>query len=193
MVTSFAATEVPGGKWRALTVCDVRRACFYAKINRDVFIELPEEDPHHGGNLVGKLRRCLYGTRDAAKSWQETLSTHLESVGFTRRRGHPSVSYHEGKGIKALFHGDDYVCSGSVSSFECSQKELEKPYEIQTQHIGSAKGRPREGKVLNRIIRCTDQGFEIEADPRHAKLVMEQMQVAGEKSVATPVTFRSRG
>ena len=36
------------------------------------------------------------------------------------------------------------------------------------------------------MIRCTDQGFEIKADPRPAELVMEQMQVEGEKSVASP-------
>ena len=64
-----------------------------------------------------------------------------------------------------LVHGDDYAGTGSASSLECFQKELEKAYEIQTQHIGSAEGKPREGKVLNQIIRCTGQGFEIEADP----------------------------
>ena len=135
---------------------------------------------------MGKPRLCLYGTRDAAKSWQETLSAHLVSVGFSRGRGHPSVFHHKERGIKAMVHGDDYVASGSSKSLEWFKTELEKAYEIKTQHIGCAKGRPREGKVLNRIIRCTEEGFEIEADPRHAELVMEQMQVDGEKCVSTP-------
>ena len=60
----------------------VRRAYFYAKINRDVFIELPKEDPKHGTGLLGRLKLCLYGTRDAAKGWQETLIAHLMSIGF---------------------------------------------------------------------------------------------------------------
>ena len=46
---------------------NVRRAFFYAKINWDVYIELPKEDPKFGTGLLGKLRLCLYGTRDAAK------------------------------------------------------------------------------------------------------------------------------
>ena len=186
VVTSYAATEVPGEERREIIVCDVRRAYVYAKINRDVYVELPAEDPHHGGDLVGKLRLCLYGTRDAAKSWQETLSAHLESVGFSRGRGHPSVFHHPERRIRALVHGDDYVASGASVDLEWFKSELEKAYEIQTQHIGYAKGRPREGKVLNRILRCTEGGFEIEADPRHAELVMEQMQVEAEKSVSTP-------
>ena len=65
-----------------LMINDVRRAYFYAKIQRDVYIELPKEDPDHGKGLLGKLKLCLYGTRDAAKGWQETLSAHLESIGF---------------------------------------------------------------------------------------------------------------
>ena len=64
-------------------VNDVRRAYFYAKINRDVFIELPPEFPDYGSGKIGKLRLCLYGTRDAAKGWQETLSAHLVGLGFT--------------------------------------------------------------------------------------------------------------
>ena len=59
----------------------VRRAFFHGKIPRDVYSELPEEDPGHGKGLLGKLKLCLYGTRDAANGWQETLSSHLESVG----------------------------------------------------------------------------------------------------------------
>ena len=64
-----------------IMIHDVRRAYFYAVIQRDVYIELPKEDPGHGKGLLGKLKLCPYGTRDAANGWQETLSSHLESVG----------------------------------------------------------------------------------------------------------------
>ena len=43
----------------------------------------------------------------------------------------------------------------------------------------------QEGKVLNRIIRCTDVGWEIEAVPRHAELVVEQLGIV-DKGVSTP-------
>ena len=63
----------------------------------------------YGEGMLGKLKLCLYGTRDAAKGWQETLSAHLETIGFTRGRGHPCVFYHAGRDITTLVHGDDYV------------------------------------------------------------------------------------
>ena len=36
-------------------VNDVRRAYFYAKIDRDVFVELPPEDPEFGSGRVGPV------------------------------------------------------------------------------------------------------------------------------------------
>jgi hypothetical protein len=167
-------------------VNDVRRAYFYAKIDRDVFIELPPEDPDYGSGKVGKLRLCLYGTRDAAKGWQETLSAHLVGLGFVRGVGHPSVFSHPGRGIKTLVHGDDYVSSGSSADLAWLESELSKAYEIKTQRLGIGPRLQEEGKVLNRIIRATTNGWEVEADPRHAELVIEQLGLISEKTVATP-------
>ena len=54
VVISHAATHTQGGTRRSVMVNDVRRAYFYAKIQRDVYIELPQEDEMHG-NMLGKL------------------------------------------------------------------------------------------------------------------------------------------
>ena len=167
-------------------VNDVRRAYFYAKINRDVYIELPKEDPEYGTGKLGKLKLCLYDTRDAAKGWQETLSAHLESVGFKRGVGHPCVFWHPVKGIKTLVHGDDYVSAGSPEAMAWLEKKLEEAYEIKTQKISEAKGANREGKVLNRILRCDEEGWQIEADPRHAELIVEQLGLQNDKGIGTP-------
>ena len=148
-IISFAGTITENGERREVMVNDVRRAYFYAKIGRDVFIELPPEDPEYGSGKVGKLRLCLYGTRDAAKGWQETLSAHLVSLGFTRGVGHPSVFHHKKRKIMTLVHGDDYVSSGAGADMKWLELELAKAYEIKTQRLGVADGLLREGKVLN--------------------------------------------
>ena len=80
-------------------VNDVRRAYFYAKIQRYVYIELPEEDEMHG-KMLGQSKLCLYGTRNAAKGWQETLSAHLDTIGFLRGKGHPCVFYHPSQTLR---------------------------------------------------------------------------------------------
>ena len=167
-------------------VNDVRRAYFYAKIDRDVFVELPPEDPEFGSGKVGKLRLCLYGTRNAAKVWQETISAHLVKIGFTRGVGHPSVFHHPDRQFKALVHGDDYVSAGTPQQMKRLEEELSKAYEIKTQSLGLAARLQREGKVLNRILRAIEAGWEVEADLAHAELVMEKLGLTGEKAVATP-------
>ena len=96
LIMSRAATD--DGTPRELMVNDVARAYFHAKCTRDIYIELPEEDEQYGvGDVVGKLNLCLYGTRDAATNWQETLSSHLVENGFSRGIGFPSVFHHEAK------------------------------------------------------------------------------------------------
>ena len=65
LVISEAASS--NQKGTVLLVIDVRRACFYAKARRRVYIELPESDGGGpGSRQCGLLRKSLHGTRDAA-------------------------------------------------------------------------------------------------------------------------------
>ena len=59
IIISHAATYPESGPERVIMINDVRRAYFYAKIQRDVFIELPKEDPKYGTGLLGKFQLCL--------------------------------------------------------------------------------------------------------------------------------------
>ena len=113
LVISHAATHPENGSERMVMANDVRRACSYAKITQNVYFESPKEDKMYGSGILGKLKLCLYGTRDAAKGSEETLSAHLEGVGFVRGRGHLCVLHDAEGGIKTLVHGEDYVSAGT--------------------------------------------------------------------------------
>ena len=55
-------------------IVDVRRAFLHGEAERDIFIELPEQDPQaKGGKCVGKLKKTLYGTRDAPQAGQKSF------------------------------------------------------------------------------------------------------------------------
>ena len=48
---------------------DVRRAYFYAKTIRPVYIEIPKEDWELGNeSRIARLNFSVYGTRDAAQN-----------------------------------------------------------------------------------------------------------------------------
>ena len=156
------------------------RAYFYAEATRCMYIELPKKDPFYNPDLLGRLRLCLHGARDAALNWQHTLSDHLVQAGFRRGVGHPSVFHHPTRDIWALVHGDDYCSAGSAMSLDWMEDLLKAKYEIQTQRIGCGKTREggdkkSVGQVLNRVVRRTKHGYELEADLRHAELVTEQL------------------
>ena len=55
------------------------------------------------------------------------------------------------------------------------QAEFEKAYEIKTQRVSNCQGCTIEERVLTRIVRWTHDGYELESDPRHAELVVEQL------------------
>ena len=139
-----AGTWDENGFEREIMINDVSRACFYAEATRCVYIELPREDPHYDPAMLGRLRLCLYGTRDAALNWQQTLSDHLVEAGFKRGIGHPSVFHHPTKSIWTLVHGDDHCSAGSSESHDWMEDLLAKKYDSKTQRIG--KGKMRNGE-----------------------------------------------
>ena len=88
--------------------------------------------------------------------------------------------------ITTLVHGDDYVSSGRQTDLDWMKIQLQAAYEIQTQKLGLDEGCVSEGKVLNRIVRCSEEEWSLEADPRHAELIIEQLGVGELRSAATP-------
>ena len=137
---------------------------------------------------MGRLRLCLYGTRDAALNWQDTLSRHLLDIGLKRGVGFPSVFVHKERDIWTLVHGDDYFSAGSKESLSWLETQLSEKYEIKTNRIGHGKHCKPDGQILNRVVRATSTGFEMEADLRHAELIIEQLGLQTGKSVITPGT-----
>jgi hypothetical protein len=85
-----------------------------------------------------------------------------------------------------LVHGDDYVSSGRQADLDWMEIQLQAAYEIQTQKLGLGENCVSEGKVLNRIVRCSKEGWSLEADPRHAELIIEQLGVGELRAAATP-------
>ena len=108
-----------------LMLSDVKRAYFHAPATRELYVELPVEDPGHAQGLVGKLNLSLYGTRDAAANWQRCVTEHLCGLGFQQGRSNPCVFYHKAKNIRTLVHGDDYASAGRLADLEWMKQQLE--------------------------------------------------------------------
>ena len=97
-----------------------------------MYIEVSAEDPNASRDKLGRLRFCLYGTRDSALNWQQTFSDHLVENGFVRAVGHSSVLHHATCDIWTLFHGDDYCSAGVGADLDWFEDVLAKKYEIKS-------------------------------------------------------------
>ena len=185
-VISRAAT-VCGQEQRCVMTVDVSRAYFNAVATRDVFIEIPKEDRIAGDeNKVGKLNLCLYGTRDAAFNWAQTVAKQLEEAGYTRGTAFPSVFVNDAVDVAVMVHGDDYLCSGPEHALIKLRKELEQAFEVKSAILGSKPHLEKECKILNRLVRITADGWEIEADPRHGEILIRELGLGQGKGLTTP-------
>ena len=103
-----AASEVPppqsGKRAQAdlykIMLVDVSRTQFYAHSVRDVFIQLPSEDPHSAtpGACVN-LKKTMYGTLESAEQWANLYAATLTKAGFVRGTASPCHFYHAARDI----------------------------------------------------------------------------------------------
>ena len=69
------------------------------------------------------------------------------------------------------------------------EEMLAQKYQIKTQVLGPDEDHAKQIKVFNRILSWDgNRGFIYEADPRHAEIIIEQVQLKEAKPVTTPGT-----
>ena len=51
---------------------------------------------------------------------------------------------------------------------------------------GEAMVEGGEARLLNRVVRCTSEGWEVEPDQRHADMIVQELQLTGANGVTTP-------
>ena len=101
------------------------------------------------------------------------------------------INWNAKQQLRTLVHGDDFVTVGARSSVRWFNEKLRRRFAIKTCVIGpagrdssgvraGATGEVQEGKVLNRLVRCTEAGYELEADPRHAEMIVEALDLTCE-------------
>ena len=189
MLISEAATMKPGKAKKGILIADVSRAFFEADARRKVCVELAPEDRTEKDvemDMVGLLNKSMYGTRDAAINWQEEVAKSMKAWGFRRGRYNPCVYVHAEMDIKVIVHGDDFVAVADEIALTWLSNKLKERFEIKASVVGHGKGKLSEARILNRTIRITPQGWEYEADQRHAELVIAALNLTAANGVKTP-------
>jgi hypothetical protein len=160
---------------RKVLVIDVKKAHLYPRCEADVFIELPSEAKVEAGRC-GKLVHWLYGFRPAAQAWESHYSSNLEGIGFKRGLASPVSFYSPESDVSCLVHGDDFTFVGEKCALDFVEAKMKQWYELKVKaRLGDEPEDDKETDILGRIVRCTEHGFEYEADPRHREKIIETL------------------
>ena len=191
---------------------DILRAFFEAPAVWNVCVELPDEDLTPADKLadnVSHLKMSLYGTRDAAMNWQDDVPREMTKWGFHRGKFNPCLYYKPAMCLMTVVHGDDFMSVGARPALAKFKNEMQKRFEIKTQVIGATNPEGgacassgsgglggqcvQEGRVLNRVVRRTSEGWEMEPDQRHVDLIIKELGLSEAKPVSTPGEPEIRG
>ena len=191
LVVSLAATRRTI-IWNLMAL-DIACAFLYAEAERQLYIEIPAGDPRaRDPNVIGRLRKALYGTRDAPLLWQKTLSRSLAKLGFRNSRLQPGFYMHQKKELALVTHVDDFLVAGTDENLDWFKQELKKMFEISGEKLGDVSAKTgkvvTEIKFLGRTIKREPDGLSWEADRKHVSILLEEHGMVECKPVDLPLT-----
>ena len=119
-----------------------------------------------GPQLIGKLRRCVYGCRDAGMLWEECYAQRMVEMGFVRGLSSPVCFHHPEKQLMAVVHGDDFTLLGTKANLDWADRGLAKSFELKLRgRLCSRAGCAKEMRILNRIARLRKDAVGYEPRP----------------------------
>ena len=95
----------------------------------DIRKAVPKELRLAPGTLARQVR-CVYGTRDAGKTWEDTYTQVLEAVGFVPGASNHCIFHHRTKDLSIVVHGDDFTTLGIDTDLDWYENQLKDSFEI---------------------------------------------------------------
>ena len=113
LVSRVASQGVGGLGELRLMALDFSKAFLYGDTQREVYIELPDEDARKSmSDCVGLLKKSMYGLRDAPLIWQQVVRGMLDTLGFTQLTGAQCTYANLSTGMLVVAHVDDFLVLG---------------------------------------------------------------------------------
>ena len=139
-------------------------------------------------NLVARLVKSLYGTRDAPQLWARHVGKTLRGLGYTETKGAPGVYCYKQKDVEITLHVDDFLVVGEEEHLLELKTALGKVYKLKGKVLGADEGDSKEGVYLGRRLQWCDWGIEMEGNPKHIQELLKTTGMESCESVNTPMT-----
>ena len=170
-----------------LSFIDVKKAHLCSDVLRELYVEPPPE-ANEPPDIVWRLQRAMYGTRDAAAAWERERTKTLNSVGFESGVSNPALLHCETLDASMVVHGDDFITLGDSEALSEVERAMSDHYTVKVRAVlGAGRDDAKEVRILNRYVRWKSDGgrnwIEYEPDPRHAELIVKSLNLESAKGV----------
>ena len=75
--------------------------------------------------MCAKLKKSMYGIRDAALNWSKEYADTLKSAGFVQGRSNPCLFRNHKLDVSIMVHGDDFIAVGTEANLKETRAALE--------------------------------------------------------------------
>ena len=130
---------------------DVKTAFLYGDIDHEIYVE----QPHHmtdGTPRVCKLRKALYGLRQAPRIWYQTLTNFLRSLGFEPINADLGIFVRSSMYI-AVYVDDLLIIGPSIAEIKKIKRSLRNRFQMTdlgpcSYYLGMSIRRDRQNRIL---------------------------------------------
>lgn len=158
---------------------DVKTAFLYSEIDTEIYMKQPEgfED---GTKKVCKLKKSIYGLKQASRLWNKRFTSVLNKFGLTETSADPCV-FVNNKGefltILAIHVDDGLIISESMEVINLLMSDLEQEFEITTSSVNH---------YLGLQIEQFKDGSIFLNQEAYARAVLERYNMENTNAVAIP-------
>ena len=168
-----------------VTMGDVSTAFLHALMNEEVFVWPPKEF-YPEGNCLWRLKKAMYGLRQAPKLWQEHFAEVMTTkLGFRRCKSDPNLYCHESGRLCVLAYVDDLLVVGTDEMRKSFMSQLSE--EVLLKETGQLVP-GSEHTFLGRRLRHNGDSIDVCMSQKYIDATLELYGMKDAKPVATTGT-----
>jgi hypothetical protein len=112
---------------------DISSAFTYGDLDEEIYMEQPEGFHQGGPNMVCRLKKGLYGLKQASRQWNKKIHSVLLSMGFTRIKADAAIYVYSKDNVKIIvpiFIDDITFAGNSKTQIDSCVQDLSKHFKL---------------------------------------------------------------